>query len=335
MNIALFIDALLPARNYGGTERVVWSLGKGLKRLGHNVTLIAAKGSAADFARVIPIDPKVSVSSLIPEDTDIIHFQNALPAGLSPESCPVPYVITVHGNSQGFPVVDPWSVFVSRNHAERYGASAFVYNCLEWDDYPQFLPDMERKNLFFLGKAAWRVKNLKGAIKVANKAGMRLDVLGGYRVNFKMGFRITFDLSVRFHGMVDNLRKAEIANRSRGLIFPVVWHEPFGLAVVEALYFGAPVFATPYGSLPELVTPDVGVLSESADVLADAAQHFIADNKLCHEYARDRFNSDVMARRYLRYYEDRLNGVLINPSLHTPPLSPSDYSVCQFSTDSK
>ena len=79
---------------------------------------------------------------------------------------------------------------------------------------------------------------------------------------------VTPDLNVRFHGMVGNDEKGRVANSSRGLVFPVLWDEPFGLAVVEAMYFGAPVFGATRGSLPELVIPDAGVLSESPEELA-------------------------------------------------------------------
>ena len=60
-----------------------------------------------------------------------------------------------------------------------------------------------------------------------------------------------------FLGQVDDITKKYVIERSQGLIFPVKWHEPFGLAVTESLYLGAPVFATPYGSLPELVNEEV------------------------------------------------------------------------------
>ena len=58
--------------------------------------------------------------------------------------------------------------------------------------------------------------------------------------------------------MVDASKKKVIIEQSKGLIFPVTWHEPFGLAITESFYFGAPVGGTPYGALPELVSPEVG-----------------------------------------------------------------------------
>ncbi|MEF9931013.1 MAG: glycosyltransferase, partial [Bacteroidales bacterium] len=54
--------------------------------------------------------------------------------------------------------------------------------------------------------------------------------------------------------MIGGEQKLNILKESKGLIFPVIWNEPFGLAITESLYCGAPVFGTPYGSLPELIT---------------------------------------------------------------------------------
>ena len=135
-----------------------------------------------------------------------------------------------------------------------------MHNGLDWNDYstPEL---MKSRNYFhFLGNAAWRVKNVSGAINVIKKTKtQRLKVLGGVRFNFKMGMRFTFSTKVGFEGMVGGQTKFDLLNGSKGLIFPVKWHEPFGLAIIESLYFGCPVFGTPYGSLPELVTSDFGL----------------------------------------------------------------------------
>lgn len=305
MRICLHCDQRLPALKYGGTERVVWSLGKALAKEGHEVTLLAGKGTEAPFARVFEIDPQRPLSAQIPQDVDIVHLQNGVPADvrIAADAGRIPpYVVTIHGNLPAGTQIDPNSIFVSANHAQRHGAEAFVHNGLDWDDYPPFVPGQKREGFFFLGKAAWRVKNLKGAIYIAREAGERLDVLGGTRLNFKMGFRLTLDPRVHFHGMVDNEEKGRVANASKGLIFPVRWHEPFGLAVVEAMYYGAPVFATPYGSLPELVIPGTGVLSEHLMDLAWAIKEYRGDELFIHEYAAKNFSASAMAAKYLQYY---------------------------------
>jgi glycosyltransferase involved in cell wall biosynthesis len=251
------------------------------------------------------------MSAQIPGDIDVVHF-NFEPQ----QNIETPYVVTEHSirNDPGFKH-DKNTVFVSKNHAKRYGSGSYVYNGLDWSEYQR--PDLKNRRHFFhfLGKALWRVKNLRGAIKIARKAGERLKVLGGSRLNpgrprFAL---VTPHLSVSFEGMVDNSRKSHFMNQSKGLIFPVLCHEPFGLAITESLYFGCPVFGTPYGSLPELVKEEFGFLSASSSELASAVQE--ADQfsrERCHEYARDRFNSRVMAQEYLKKYEKVINGEFLN-----------------------
>ena len=76
----------------------------------------------------------------------------------------------------------------------------------------------ERKNFHFLGKAAWRRKNVKGAIRCARKARRtKIDVLGGTRLNFNMGFRFTLDPIAKFHGMVDDAYKEKIITSASGV----------------------------------------------------------------------------------------------------------------------
>lgn len=237
MNITIVLRDKIPSIKYGGTQRVMWYLGKELNKRGHKITFIAGKGSYCPFAKVIELDPTQDLNAQIPEDADIVHFNISLPEGITK-----PHLLTIHGN--GIPGnADRNVVFVSRNHAQRFGSDSFVYNGLDWDEYGTAELGLTRKNYHFLGKAAWKVKNIKGAISVIQSIRhAQLDVLGGYRLNLKMGFRFTWNPRIHFHGMVDDAAKKVIIQQSKGLIFPVTWHEPFGLAITESLYFGAPVF---------------------------------------------------------------------------------------------
>lgn len=311
MRILIVDNGVIPVRLYGGTERVVWALGKELNQLGHQVTFLVGEGSSCNFARVIHIDRTKEITEQIPEEVDIIHF-NFQPKNL--EKVNKPYIITVHGNiSEPIPL-DRNAVFVSKNHAERYNSTSYVYNGLNWDDYTK--PDLSIKKEYFhfLGKAAWKVKNVKGAIETIKKTKKEsLHILGGVRFNFKMGMRFTFSPRIQFHGMVGGSKKDQLIQKSKGLVFPIRWHEPFGLAITESLYYGCPVFATPYGSLSELVTQEVGFLSNKSAELADAIENVDTYcNKTCHEYARDIFNSKVMTQAYLKKYEQVLSGNSLN-----------------------
>jgi glycosyltransferase involved in cell wall biosynthesis len=98
---------------------------------------------------------------------------------------------------------------------------------------------------------------------------------------------------------------------------------------VESLYFGCPLFGTPYGSLPELmgrkINPekeadqrsaaldayysDYGCLSQKKSDLVEAIQNAESYDRLrCHQYAVEQFSAEKMAKGYLRLYEQVLNG---------------------------
>ncbi|KRC28708.1 MULTISPECIES: glycosyltransferase [unclassified Acidovorax] len=307
MHILLVNNSSIPVYGYGGTERVIWDLGKTLVQLGHRVSYLVPEGSSCDFAQVLPIKPDQPWDSQIPADVDITHFQ------FNPRSEPSrPYLVTEHGNARKPKPLPLNTVFLSRNHAARYGSTEFVYNGLDWSAYGPVDFERPRSHYHFLGKAAWGVKNVAGAIKVAKLAGVELDVLGGNRINFKRGFRWTLSRRIHFFGMVGGQQKNELLNASRGLIFPVRWHEPFGLAVIESLYFGCPVFSTPYGALPELVPAECGSLSASASELAEAVRAHKADPRTCHAHVQQHFSAEAMARGYLRYYERVLAGEVLH-----------------------
>jgi len=309
LHILIVYNGKIPTPRYGGTSRVIWYLGKELVRMGHRITFLVGKGSSCDFARVIPFDPGTPLADQVPEDVDLVHSHITLW-----EPLPKPYMITLHGNSTDKREFDINTTFLSRNHAARFGSQVYVYNGLGLEEYGKPRLDNPRSYLHFLGKAAWRVKNLKGCMDIARASGYPLRVLGGYRVNLKMGVRITLDPRIRFDGMVGGEKKNRLINGSKALLFPVRWHEPMGLALVESLYFGCPVFGTPYGSLPEIVTPEFGYLSDSRSELVHALEQVEDyDRKRCHEYVCDTFSSRPMAQNYLSLYNKLLNGESLNP----------------------
>lgn len=318
MNILIVLNTRLPVITYGGTERVIWYLGAELQKMGHQVYFLCARNSECPFAKCLPFDKTKSIDEQIPEYVDVIHFQDSALGYAGTK----PYVVTYHGNYQTN--IDKNAIFVSKNHAQRNNSESYVHNGLDWDDYGSLNTSEPRDYFHFLGKAAWKVKNVRGAIDVVDRLPhARLLVLGGTRLNFKMGFRLTLSPKAVFKGMVGGEQKNHLLQHSKGLIFPVRWDEPFGLAIIESLYCGAPVFATPYGSLPELVVPEVGFLTDSKQEMVD---HIRNDYKysptVCHEYARELFNSRVMAERYMEKYEKVMNGGVLNVT--TPHARPDE-----------
>jgi hypothetical protein len=72
----------------------------------------------------------------------------------------------------------------------------------------------------------------------------------------------------------------------------------------EGLVSGCYIAGTPYGSLPEVVTAETGVLSNRVDELASAVAHperFVPEQ--CRDHVMQHFTHVQMAKKYLAYYE--------------------------------
>ena len=317
MHVLIAYEGIIPVVKYGGIQRVIWYLGQELINLGHRVTFLAGKGSSCPFAEMIVLDREKTVASQIPDYIDVAHISYFRNENLG--EIKIPYICMVQVNFYDDRKLDYNTVFVSKNHANRYGSDVFVYNGMDWEDYGTVKLDNWRSYFHFLANAAWSIKNVRGAIKIIKKTPHEtLRVMGGTRLNFNMGFRFTLSPRIRFHGMVGGDLKNSLIQGSKGLLLPVKWHEPFGIALTESLYFGCPVFGTPYGSQTELITKEFGFLSNKTSELSEAIQN--AEDyspKRCHEYARDQFNSKVMARNYLDIYERVMNGQVLNENRPT------------------
>ncbi len=282
----------LPAPNYGGTERVVHSLAKTQAEFGHEVSVLCLPGSRLPFAKVIewnePRDPR----KLVPEGIEILHFHGLPIPGLEA----LPHVCTIHGNGKAGEEFPANSLFVSEDHARRHGWTEFVHNGIDPDEYP-LVSTRDAGRFVFLAKAAWKVKNLRGAVRVAKAAGGRIEVMGGARPWWCLSRR------ARFHGSIGGETKLRLLQGAQALLFPVLWDEPFGLAVVEALACGTPVVATPRGSLPEILTPECGVLADDfGGLVRGAAAAARLDPRACRERVVVAFNHRRMTQKYLDYY---------------------------------
>lgn len=311
MHIAIVSNSTIPAAKYGGIERVIWWLGKELVKMNHKVTFVVNPGSTCPFANIIYLENK-PLHQHIPDDVDVVHYNSYA----DPEVTK-PHLTTIHGNINTLEAKFNHNIVaISGDQAKRMNAEVYVHNGLDFADYG--VPDLNNSRNFFhfLGDAAWKVKNVKGAIKIAAAAHEKIAVLGGKRFRTSQGIKFSFALNAKFYGKVGGAEKNDLLNQSKGLIFPVLWNEPFGLALVESLYFGCPVFGTPYGSLPEIVIPEVGFLSDSYSALADAVRNASQySRKRCHEYAVEHFSSAQMAKNYVSLYEKILNGELLNKQM--------------------
>ncbi len=296
MHVVLASHQQLPAKGYGGPQRVVVALVRGLAALGHRVTLLALPGSRVPEAKVVEVparkfDDAVHLASYVPGDADILHVHVPVKAG---PQLP-PQLQTIHRNLKPGSPAQVNAIFLSRDHARRHGSEVFVYNGLDPAEYVfRRFPKRAEQFDLFLGNLH-SAKGYHWAVEAAKHAGHRLVVAGGWRPSFTG--------AVKYVGEVDGGKKAALLARARCVWNPAQWDEPFGLVTIEAFLSGTPVLGTRRGALPELITPEVGALCDTMEEMIDAAQTIHTRRpEACRALAERRFTHVVMAEEYVRMY---------------------------------
>lgn len=296
----------IPVITYGGTERVIWGLGKELHNLGHEITFLVPAGSYSDFARVIVLNQSKTLEEQIPDDIDIVHM-NWEPL----EELSKPFLVTMHGNPTPEDRLHINTVFISKNQAARHNSDVYVYNGLLWEDYSKPNLKGKRDSFHFLGKVSWKIKNAVGAMKIVRSMDAKLHIIGGTKWTFrniKRTLPYLFSSKIEYHGFLDDKEKSKVMEKSKALIFPIIWHEPFGLAIIESMYAGCAVFGTANGSLPELIPAECGFTGLNTSEIITAIHNFDFNPHRCHEYAVKNFNARIMAENYLILYNKILDG---------------------------
>jgi len=296
MHVAQFQHTRVPVAKYGGSQRIVVWLSQALVELGHEVTLLAGRGSRVPGVRVVEVDandvrrPGFDLSRYVDRPVDVMHYHSIVD---HPPN--VPFVATLHGNMGGR-AAPPYVICVSENHAARHDATAFVYNGVRLDEY-EFRAEKSDFDLFLArlhSAKGWRI-----AVAAAKAERFRLVVAGGWRPSFSRW--------ARFVGEVGGDRKRELLAGARCLWMPVQWEDPCPVNVLEALASGTPVIATPRGSLPELVGPDGGGIGATFEELIALRRRLAAfDPHACRRRAERCFSHLRMARDYVRMYEHLL-----------------------------
>ncbi|MER8465900.1 glycosyltransferase family 4 protein [Mesorhizobium sp. M1396] len=334
----------VPPRLYGGTERIVSYLTEALVDLGHEVTLFASGDSqtsaklVAGRERALRLDPRPFKSeiaahlSMLAEvrkrerEFDVIHFHLSHFLHFSFfEDIAERTVTTPHGRLDYVDLAPAYAHFprfpmISISRSQKAGLAsanwlATVHHGLPTNIYePSFETTAEEPYLCFLGRFS-RDKRPDRAIEIALRSGLKL----------KLAAKIGDDDRSYFHKMVEPLidgdrivyvgeieedQKAEFLGKAAGLLFPIDWPEPFGLAAIEAMACGTPVIAWNCGALPEIIDQGVtGFIAGSMDDAVAAVPDLLRlDRRKVRAVFEKRFSAKRMAGDYLAAYT-RLIGV--------------------------
>ncbi|MER9966387.1 glycosyltransferase family 4 protein [Mesorhizobium sp. M0060] len=328
----------VPPRFYGGTERIVSYLTEGLVELGHDVTLFASgdtKTSAKLVAcreRALRLDPRPHKSetaahlSMLAEvrnraqQFDVIHFHLShflhFPFF---EHMPDRTVTTPHGRLDYVDLAPAYQRFprfpmISISRSQRAGLAkanwlATIQHGLPIDIYePTFETDADEPYLAFLGRLS-RDKRPDRAIEIALRSGLKLKLAAKIGDDDRAFFHDTVEPlidgdRVDYIGEIEEDRKAEFLGKAAGLLFPIDWPEPFGLAAIEAMACGTPVIAWKRGALPEIIDHGVtGFLVDTVDAaVASIPELLRLDRRQVRTVFENRFSATRMAHDYVAAY---------------------------------
>jgi glycosyltransferase involved in cell wall biosynthesis len=325
-----------PPKLYGGTERVIDNLCRGLTELGHEVVLFAS-GDSNTHAKLVPIVPQALRLANIEQDLpyitlqitkaieqadefDIIHNHiDFLPypyIGISP----CPWITTLHGRLD-YP--DLQLLYQHYNHIPLVSISDaqrqplhfcnWVSTIYHGINFSNFKPSFSKgKYLAFLGRicedkgthiAIEIAKQLQIPLKIAAKIGNQDREFFEQVIKPKIDGKL-----IEFIGEINEQGKSEFLSNAVALLTPIDWPEPFGLVVIESYACGTPVIGRPCGSLPEIIQDgQSGFLRSTFNELLEAARDVeTLDRKQVYEYGKTHFSYLIMAEKYLGIYEEHV-----------------------------
>jgi glycosyltransferase involved in cell wall biosynthesis len=340
LRIALTVDPEIPVPplHYGGIERIVNLLLLGLIKEGHEVTLFAHPDSKVP-CRLIPWKGPKSRSSLSAiknavqlakahqqYDFDIVHSFGRLAYLIPILSCKVIKIMsyqrepTLSQIRKAKIISKKESLFftgcsdyITNQVSLEYPAKT-IYNAVDIDDY-EFKPEIEKNApLIFLG----RIEKIKGthlAIALAQRTGHSLIIAGNIPKKevsyFEKQVKPHLNEHIRYVGPVNDEQKNELLGKSKALLMPILWDEPFGIVMIEAMACGTPVIGLRKGALPEIVKDGInGFVCNSVEDMEQAIHRIKdVDRQQVRYIVEDQYSAPYLTHQYLELYHLQLSKI--------------------------
>lgn len=150
------------------------------------------------------------------------------------------------------------------------------------------------------------------AIEAAKKAGVPLIIAGIVDRHVPLAqhyFRTQIepqldDQQIKYIGPVGPKAKVDLLSRARGMLNPILWEEPFGMVMVEAMATGCPVIAFRRGAASEIIRSEkVGFLVNNVEEMAHGIRRIDEiDRDAVRRYTEMHFSAGAMEEKYATVY---------------------------------
>jgi glycosyltransferase involved in cell wall biosynthesis len=348
----------VPPRGYGGVERVVHLLARGLQQLGHNVTVFGREGTAVgdEVHELAPAEWEGGANIWLRKDTylarvhrllsearfDVVHDHSCTEGVLLAATANSGWAAfaTIHG-----PIDDDHACFLREVHdvvglvavsesqrrtATGVGWRGMIHPAIDEGELAQ--TRLEQQDYLVQIARIHPVKGQHVAIEVARELGLSLVLAGpverspvaeayfGEVIVPAMGNGVTWIKDI--HGRA----KGRLLAGARAMLLPLQWEEPFGLSAAEAMANGTPVVAFSVGAMPEVIEEGVtGYLVADADEMARSVGLAAKlDRARCAARARVRFASRRMVHQHVGLYAAACDGETVSSAAAAPTRGAGD-----------
>ncbi|MBU4023278.1 glycosyltransferase family 4 protein [Patescibacteria group bacterium] len=281
------LNVPIPPKKYGGTERIIDALCRGLSMRGHKIFLFAA-ADAKTGGKIIPIIPKSLWTNKINEATPYYSYEMSVILQKSPRlkldilhDHLGPFSLALYGGGLNIPILHTLHVPINKDRAWAYqklnsklisisnnqrkgdprlNYIATIYNGTDTNLF-RFNPN-PKNHLLFLGELVER-KGVREAILVAKKLKLKLVIAGRLPLQISQTKDYSFfqkyikpELNhgrIEYAGEVASEKTSKPYGDAKTTLFPIRWEEPFGLVMTESMACGTPIIAFASGSVPEII----------------------------------------------------------------------------------
>jgi len=158
-------------------------------------------------------------------------------------------------------------IFVSENTKHKYElrfpqfSSKFIYVPVGIEVNKFEISNNEKNSFIFIGRLAFekQVDKIIKQYKTYN-GSEKLLIIGTGPEEKKLKIHAINDSRIEFIGFVENEHLNVYFQRAKALLMYSIT-EGFPMVVLESLAAGVPIISTPVGQLPNIITPDTGVLT--------------------------------------------------------------------------